>query len=517
MPSDTDTGKRALPLAVRVADAAVLVLAAAALWIAFLGGHRYLIFGIVVSLRSPLLSMYAAASILIVRHLLWPRPTILQRLIAARRSLEACSDLAPALRAFVATRPAVLLVGFLAVVTFGIARPPGFELSKDPLANLPARFDAGWYGNIALKGYSWDHTFQRQRNIAFFPALPMMMRPVGAVFGMYDPSIPFDRRKLRGLWGGVAISLVAFLWALVYIVRLGRALIGAEAAANAALLLAAYPFAVFFSAPYTESLYLLSAAGAFYHFGRGEWKASSAWGLLLGLTRPNGCLASVPLAILGAQQIFQSARGGDGTGFGTRDSELGARDSGLETVASAFRRKDNPGFDLKAVDWKLIAVRLVTAAMPGIGMLLFTAYLHSFTGVWFAWTRSHEAWGRSYQGLAPFVTAFEWLRDEPLMQVIAGVPFNALNTMGVLFALALTYPVFRRLGLAWGVFVLINLVPPLFAGGVLSMGRLTSTLFPIFFALALLIRPRTLPAWTAGFALAQGLCAALFFTWRQLY
>ncbi len=497
-----------MPLAVHVADAAVVVLAAAALWIAFLGGNRYLIFGVVVSLRSPLLAMYAAGSILIVRHLLWPRPTILQRLIAARRSLHGHADLAAAVRAFVATRPAVLLVGFLAVVTFGSANP-GFQLSKDPLANLPVRFDAGWYGDIALKGYSWDHTFQRQRNIAFFPALPMMMRPVGAVFGMYDPTVPYDRRMLRGLWAGVAISLAAFLWALVYIVRLGRVLIGDEAAGSAAILLAAYPFALFFSAPYTESLYLLSAAGAFYHFGRGEWKASAAWGLLLGLTRPNGCFASVPLAILGAQQILKSAR--------ARDSGSGTRDSGLETVASAFRRKDNPGFDLTAVGWKPISVRLVTAAMPGIGMLLFTAYLYDFTGVWFAWAKSHEAWGRNYQGLAPFVTAFGWLRDEPFVQVIAGVPYSALNTMGVLFALALTYPVFRRLGLAWGVFVLINLVPPLFAGGVLSMGRLTSTLFPIFFALALLIRPVALPAWVAGFAVAQGFCAALFFTWRQLF
>ena len=514
-----------MPLAGRVADAAALVLAAAALWIAFLGGHRYLIFGMVVSLRSPLLSMYAAASVLIVRHLLWPRPTILHRLIAARRSLHVHPDLAAALRPFVATRPAVLLVGFLAVVTFGTTGTPGFELSKDPLANLPVRFDAGWYGDIALKGYSWDHSFQRQRNIAFFPALPMLMRPVGAVFGMYDPTVPVDRRMLRGLWAGVAISLVAFLWALLYIVRLGRALIGDEAAANAALLLAAYPFAVFFSAPYTESLYLLSAAGAFYHFGRGEWKASSAWGLLLGLTRPNGCFASVPLAILGAQQIFQRARG---TGVETGDSGLGIVASAFrlrrsyggppKPLAEAVRRKEiRIGFDLKAVAWKPIAVRLVTAAMPGIGMLLFTVYLHSFTGVWFAWARSHEAWGRSYQGLAPFVTAFGWLRDEPLVQVIAGVPYSALNTMGVLFALALTYPVFRRLGLAWGVFVLINLVPPLFAGGVLSMGRLTSTLFPIFFALALLIRPPALPAWVAGFAVAQGLCAALFFTWHQLF
>ena len=36
----------------------------------------------------------------------------------------------------------------------------------------------------------------------------------------------------------------------------------------------------------------------------------------------------------------------------------------------------------------------------------------------------------------------------------------------------------------WTVYVLVSLVPPLFAGGLLSMGRLTSTLFPLFLALA---------------------------------
>ena len=76
---------------------------------------------------------------------------------------------------------------------------------------------------------------------------------------------------------------------------------------------------------------------------------------------------------------------------------------------------------------------------------------------------------------------------------------------------------FRRLGAAWGVFVLLNLVPPLFAGGVLSMGRLTSTLFPLFLALAVIIPRRAAPAWSAAFGVAQGLCAALFFTWRELF
>jgi hypothetical protein len=500
MPSDNDTAEeQRLPRPIRLADAAALVLMGIALWIAVTGGRRFLVLDSVVSLRSSLLFVYAAASVLIVRHLLWPRPNALQHLDAASAFVRARPDAAAALRAFVATRPAVLVIGFLAVVTFGIAGKPGFTLSKDPLANLPARFDAGWYGDIALDGYSWDHTFQRQRNIAFFPAMPMLMRPVGIVFGMGDRTAPRERRMLRGLWAGVVISLAAFLWALYYFVRLGRDLVGAEAAANAALLLAAYPFAIFFNAPYTESLFLLSALGAFYHFRREEWMASAAWGLILGLTRPNGCFASVPLAILGFQQLNKGSAGFLGISRGSTEF------FGVPRGSTRFNA------------WKPLVLRLVTAAMPGIGMLIFTAYLYNLTGVWFAWARSHEAWGRTYQGLAPFATAFGWVRDEPLLQVIANVPYSTLNTVAVLFGVALTYPVFRRLGLAWGVFVLMNLVPPLFAGGVLSMGRLTSTLFPMFLALAVLVPPRAIPAWAAAFGVAQGFCAALFFTWRELF
>lgn len=156
--------------------------------------------------------------------------------------------------------------------------------------------------------------------------------------------------------------------------------------------------------------------------------------------------------------------------------------------------------------------------MPVIGMLLFTLYLYQLTGgVWFAWARSHEAWGRSYGGLAPVLSFFEQLRDQPWLQLIASNPYNAINLGGVIFALAMTYPVFRKVGLAWGVFVLINVIPPLAAGGLLSMGRLTSTLFPLFLALAAVLPPRAIPGWAAAFGIAQGFCAALFFTWRALF
>ena len=73
------------------------------------------------------------------------------------------------------------------------------------------------------------------------------------------------------------------------------------------------------------------------------------------------------------------------------------------------------------------------------------------------------------------------------------------------------------LSVAWGVFVLINLLPPLLAGGLLSTGRLTATLFPLFLALAAVVPPRAVPGWAALFGIGQGFCAALFFSWRALF
>ena len=221
-----------------------------------------------------------------------------------RERLDRRPDVAAAFRAFAATRPAVFLVAHFAVVTFGLAPTASRILSPDPFGNLPVRFDAGWYGSIAIDGYQWDGRFTKQANIAFFPALPALMQPVGQMIGSRAPGVTREGAMLRMLWAGVFISLAAFFVALIYLSRLSRLLAGAGAAAGAPLLLAAYPFAAFFNAPYTEGLFLLGSVGAFYHFHREQWVAASLFGLLVGLSRPNGCLVSVPLAILAAQAIY---------------------------------------------------------------------------------------------------------------------------------------------------------------------------------------------------------------------
>ena len=471
------------PAWVLVADALALLMLAGSLYVTLAGRSLLLAIGHFV-LPSAALLLFLAGAILAVRHVALPRPGLRTTLAGWMQTVRSHPHAAAALRAFVVTRPLVFVVAYFAVVTFGFPKTAGQSLSSDPLGNLPARFDAGWYGGIALDGYHWDRQFGLQRNIAFFPALPMSMRAVGAALGMQDTTLPRDKRLLRALWAGVIVSLAAFAWALYYVSRLADLAGGATAMVAAPLLLATYPFAVFFNAPYAESLFLLGSTGAFYHFQRHEWVKSAVFGVLVGFSRPNGCLVAIPLALLALDPLIRALR-----------------EPAPRSVASSLRP---------------LTIRLTVASMPGVAMLVFTAYLYWLTGVWLAWARMHGAWGRKW-GTGPVAQGWEWLTTEGLMPVLQGVPFDAMNTLAVCFALALVWAVFRRLGTAYGVFVLINLIPPIFAGGALSMGRITSTLFPIFIALAIIVTPRALPGWAAGFALLQGFIAAIFFTWRELF
>ena len=71
-------------------------------------------------------------------------------------------------------------------------------------------------------------------------------------------------------------------------------------------------------------------------------------------------------------------------------------------------------------------------------------------------------------------------------------------------------------GTAYAVWVGVNVFPPFFTHLVMSMGRFTAVLFPLFFLMA-----TALPAsrrWRVAscFAAAQAILATLFFLWRPI-
>ncbi len=437
-------------------------------------------------------ALFIAVAVAAIRHAAVSTPTLAATVRGWAAAIARRPDLADALLVSGATRPTVLAIGFAAAATFGVLpssdQPPS---PRHTLRDLPARFDANWYAGIAAYGYEFQGRFDRQQNFAFFPAYPMAMRVAGAFTGAYSDRVPLERRITRFTWAGLAISLAAFVFAAWYFAALAREILGDDRVRPALLLLATYPFAVYYSAAYTESRVILATLAPGFHSRRNEFLLAGIWGLLLGLTRPNGFFLAVPLALIA---------------LGVTDAPR-TRPGGGQSAESAADTYNNRRFS---------AGRLAAAGMPIVGMLLFTWWLEQRTDVWFAWARIHGAWGRVVGATGP-----GWLVEtrgsQGFLRTVIDHPYKSFNALGLVYALGLIGAVWRRLGLAWTTYVMISVGAPLVAGGVLSMGRLTSTLFPLFLALAAVLPARAVPLVSVVFALMQGFVAALFYTWREMY
>jgi hypothetical protein len=472
------------PWWIRIFDALAIAAFIIALTVVFFGGFSTHVGFVRLSARSPLRLGFITLALIAVRHAAFPSPPLHRRAIGWVRALRDDPTAAVVATAWF-SRVAVLVAAYFAVLTIGLSKDVGFKVSGDPLMNLPARYDAGWYAGIAMGGYYFQGRFDRQQNIVFFPAYPFAMRVVGYLGGAFEAGVSWERRMARALWGGAILSIVAFMWGVSYLARLARETIGDAHATDAAMLIAAYPFAIFFSLPYTEAMFLLGSVAAFYHFRRHEWVRAAAWGALVGLTRPNGCLLSLALACVIAEDVF-------------------------------FTRPTTRSQNQPSSDHHLLK-SLLAASTPGFGMLAYSAYMRHLTGSWFGWARLQVAWGRSFEGLAPLARVLTRIEDEGLARAVVLVPYDALNALAWIFALVMLWPVFRRLGIGAAVFVIINVIPPVLAGGLMSMGRITSTLFPIFLALAAILPRRFVLPFVTAFAIGQGLVAAIFFTWRPLF
>jgi Gpi18-like mannosyltransferase len=277
------------------------------------------------------------------------------------------------------------------------------------------------------------------------------------------------------VFGGTAVSLLLFVVGLTYVYHLAREFLTPDESAAALWLLATYPFALFYGAIYTESLFLAGSAGAFYHFRRAELARAASWGLVVGLTRPNGFFLCVPLALCALEQLWSSGR-------------------------------------------RIRPATIVAAAAPVVGVLLYSLYIWQLTGNPLAWAAGHAAWGRTYQGLSHLVTdRYRLITESGIPAYLGHEPYDFLNAVGVIFVLAAVWPLARRFSLAYAAFILINILPPLSAGGLMSAGRFSSVLFPAFLWFASAVPAAHRAGWIAAFAALEAFNAALFYTWRPLF
>jgi hypothetical protein len=427
-------------------------------------GVRFEVAGIRISVNSALRVAVWAVLIGVGRHVLYPSPPLTRRAWQWLQGDTVRHEVPAMLRLLAATRLPILVIGFLAVGAIPLETDLGSQHHDSAWVNLLARWDAILYADIARSGYAWDGNPMRQQNVVFFPGFPLLTHLVSRFFGIHP------------LEAGWLVSIISFAWAMVLFVRLARMFTDSDGATDAAWLLSCYPFAYFFGAAYSESLFLLTMCGTFLSLHRLEFGRAALWGVAAGLTRPNGWLLCLPLAIL---------------------------------AVSALPRPRDAGEWLR---------RGASVAAPAVGALLFTLYLQNRFGDGLVWFKGQAAWSRTFRGLHLFVwDRILYIRDLGLPGALIEHPVDVLNSAAAVFALALIVPIWRRIGPAYGVLAAVLVLPPVLMGGATSMGRLTAIVFPMFIWLASAMPAGRRSALMVVFATIQGLAATLFYTYRSLY
>jgi hypothetical protein len=404
-------------------------------------------------------------------------------------------------RALWTSRLVILASGILAVLEIGRAAgtagfdPDNLTAPFGYFGNLLvapfARWDSWWYLTIAQHGYGHD-----AMRTAFFPLYPMVVSAVGLIVR-------------SDLIAGVLVSLVSFAVALVLLYRLAALELGSSSRARLTVMLVAFcPVAFFFSAVYSESLFMALSVGAVFQARMGRWATAGLLGLLGAAERNSGVMLVVPLALL-----FLYGPRAD------RPAVVAAAGSGASPGDRRGWRRLLPRY---AIEPQILWIALVP-----LGLLAYLGYLALSLGDGLAPLHAQTLWFHHFAG--PFGGVWDGAKAawDGLRQLIhgstmpvyftaaGGNPLSAFLALGV-FAIIGTL---RRLPIAYGAYVLAALALPLSdpvkPQPLASLPRYEVVLFPLFMWGAAWLEER---GWSdsglAGSAVLLGLFTAMFATWR---
>jgi hypothetical protein len=332
-----------------------------------------------------------------------------------------------------------------------------------------ARWDGGWFTHVARDGYTNPKT-----TTAFFPAYPLLVRGVGwAIGGHY-------------VLAGVIVSLLAAAVGFVLLYELAWDLVGEDAARRTVVYLAVFPAALFLGAVYSESLYLLLSVAAFLAAVRGRFAyAGIAVGFAI-LTRPTGVMLLPALAVL-AWRAQSRSRAFGGLAIALPIAAIWPLWL-WNTFGHPFEF-----LDAERNEWH----RHLSPAGPLGG----------------AWRGIVAGWN----GIVQFVAGGNRFPGADDALQAAGINLEALAA--AVFVIVLGVVAWRRLGAAYGIFVLASIALPLASPAsnfpLLSMSRFVLGVFPVFIALgAVTTRPRANVIVIAVFATLLGLDLARWVEWQ---
>lgn len=280
-----------------------------------------------------------------------------------------------------------------------------------------ARWDASWYSRIAISGYA---TGGPQDNVAFFPGFPYLARAASKLTG--------------NVWtGGLLVSNLSLLAAIFFVYGLARRYFNEHDARRSALLVLVFPTSVFFSAFYSEGLFLLTVAATLYFYERDELLLAGLCGCAAAFTRSTGVLL-FPALLLGVLH------------------------------RSHYR--------LRNLSPRMLYLLLIPA---GLGLVSYLQY--RAVGDPLAFVRAQAAWGRSSMWPLSALT-----REAANIGGSDGlqVAFDCAAALGLFAVVAASL---HTLDIAHSVFAALSVLVPLSSGMVLSMERFAACVVPMYLVL----------------------------------
>ena len=185
--------------------------------------------------------------------------------------------------------------GALLAMLFAMAVALEGKVSVQTFIHRLNIWDAGHYVNLVDLGYKDFIEDGQHLFLVFFPFYVWVTRLVHLVV----PSIEVS---------GLIVSILSYAVGSTYLYKLTAKLFNGHVAWDAVVLMSAFPFSFFFGTVMTESMFLLTCAGAMYYAVERRWGLYAVFGIAAALTRMTGLLVmSVGvLEFLGPYAPFES-------------------------------------------------------------------------------------------------------------------------------------------------------------------------------------------------------------------
>ena len=355
----------------------------------------------------------------------------------------------------------VWVIGCLVIALWAVRlsylSAPG-NLSRPEVLARFAHFDFVHFDEIARLGYLPEPgTASTPAPLyAFFPAVPMLFR-VGMALG------------LSSLTTGLLVSAVSGGVACIWLRRIAE-LYQPGLGLKAVAVFVFAPPAIFLYAPYTESLFLALALGAWYFGQKGNWAAA---GLL--------CAPSCTVRISGAFLL-----------------------AALLVLWITQYRAGGAGPNLR----RPVPRSLLFLALPGAVLAGWMAYLAAITGDLFAYQTAQKYWDRHLEwpwaALQRTIAEYPPMRGPDVMGYAEAIAVGA----GVVVTVILIY---RRL-YGEGVFVGLNVLALGTSAYFVSVPRSALLWWPLWIGIAYLLRRSLL-----ALVLYLMLSLALMLWWANLF